>query len=337
MRFALAGLLCSLTIGAALSTAPVPKAGPTRGLLAVTSNTNGNWEIYLVQASTGAARRLTDNTASDTEPVWSPDGKRLAFTSDRAGEPDVWLMNADGTEPEQLTRKCGGCTSLRWSPDGKRIAFTGRQNGIEQVMAVEVATGKVSRLTDGTVLCRHASWSPDGKKLSFGYFPGRYAIYTATAEGKELAELTDKKGGLDAAWAPNGQQLAFMTLGADGGWQVFVIGADGKNKKQLTKSANNYGARYPLWSPDGNFISFAEIVDGKLQVAVMRADGSDPKVITSKHEHTLARWSPDGKSLSYVRSEKGQLPALWVSDIDGGNAKELLGGVGTWAAEWKPK
>lgn len=293
MRFTFAGLLCSLTIGAALSTAPVPKAGPPRGLLVVTSNTNGNWEIYLVQASTGAARRLTDNTASDTEPVWSP--------------------------------------------DGKRIAFTGRQNGIEQVMAVEVATGKVSRLIDGTVLCRHASWSPDGKKLSFGYFPGRYAIYTATAEGKELAELTDKKGGLDAAWSPNGQQLAFMTLDADRDWQVFVIGADGNNKKQLTKSANNYGARYPLWSPDGNFISFEEIVDGKLQVAVMRADGSDPKVITSKHEHTLTRWSPDGKSLSYARSEKGQLPALWVSDPDGGNAKELLGGVGTWAAEWKPK
>ena len=71
--------------------------------------------------------------------------------------------------------------------------------------------------------------------------------------------------------------------------------------------------------------------------AVMKADGSEQKVITSKHEHTLARWAPDGKSLSYVRSEKGQPPALWVSDADGRNAKELLGGVGKWAAEWKPK
>lgn len=336
MRLLFAGLLCALSVAPALSTAPAPKAGAPRVVVAA-SNKSGNWEIYLVQAGTGETRQLTDNKASDTEPVWSPDGKRIAFVSDRAGEPDIWLMSADGTGPEQLTKKCGGCHTLRWSPNGKRIAFTGQQNGRAQIMAAEVATGNVTRLTDGTANCLYPAWSPDGKKLSFAFLPGRKSIYTMTADGNDQAELTDKDGGLDSAWSPSGQQLAFTTLVDEGGWQVFTISADGKNKKQLTTTRNSYGARDPQWSPDGDFISFGELVAGKLQVAVMRADGSDPKVTTAQHEHTFARWSPDGKSLSYVRSEKGKPPALWVSDTSGANAKELLGGVGKWAAEWKPK
>lgn len=336
MRFLLTGLLCALTVGSVIPAAPAPKAGPPR-VLVVSSNKSGNWEIYLVQAGTGEVKQLSDNKASDTQPIWSPDGKRIAFISDRAGEPDIWVMSADGTEPEQLTKKCGGCSRLRWSPDGKQIAFNGQDQGIAQIMTVGLATGKVNQLTTGSVACWYPSWSPDGKRLSFSYLPGRTLIYTMTADGKDPTELTDVRGCLDAVWSPNGQQLAFTAKGTEGEWQAFTINADGKNKKQLTQTANNYGGRGPQWSPDGNFISFGELVAGKLQVAVMRADGNDPKVITSKHQHTATRWSSDGKSISYTRCEMGQPAALWVSDANGANAKELLTHVGNPAAEWKPK
>ena len=121
------------------------------------------------------------------------------------------------------------------------------------------------------------------------------------------------------------------------GWKVFTVNADGKNPKQLTKSANNYGNVYPQWAPDGSKISYGELVDGVLQVAVMNADGSESKVITSKHMHSYTRWSPDGKSLSYTRYENGQPAALVVSDANGENAKELIRNVGAAPAEWKPK
>ena len=93
----------------------------------------------------------------------------------------------------------------------------------------------------------------------------------------------------------------------------------------------------PQWSPDGKYICYGEPADGAVQLAVTRADGSDKKVITSKHPHAYSRWSPDALSVSYTRFEKGQPPALWVSAPDGSEAKELLKGVGNPPAEWKPK
>jgi Tol biopolymer transport system component len=72
-----------------------------------------------------------------------------------------------------------------------------------------------------------------------------------------------------------------------------------------------------------------------LQIAVVGADGTGQKVITSKATHVYARWSPDGKSLAYARMTENQSPALVVSDPDGGNARELIHGYGS--GEWRPK
>ena len=48
-------------------------------------------DIYTVPVDGGRAMQLTTNPAHDTEPVWSPDGKRIAFASDRMGSMDVYI------------------------------------------------------------------------------------------------------------------------------------------------------------------------------------------------------------------------------------------------------
>jgi Tol biopolymer transport system component len=52
--------------------------------------------------------------------------------------------------------------------------------------------------------------------------------------------------------------------------------------------------------------------------------------------HSFPKWSPDGKSLAYIRTEKGKRGMLVVSDPDGANAKVLLADSNE-AFEWKPK
>lgn len=334
----LTALLALVFVPLALAAAPAPKAAPSR-VLVVSAYKDGNYDVFLVQPATGEVKNLTENKAADTDPIWSPDGARIAFVSDREGGPDIWTMKPDGSDLAQLTKKQGKCSGLKWSPDGSRIAFVSPVNNVDQVHTVELKTGKVTQVTNAPTASKQPAWSPDGERLSIADYGGRYYTYSVTADGRDKVRFTDANGGLDANWSPDGKRIAYVAItGTEGGWRLFTVGADGKDRKQLTKTANTYGNVYPRWSPDGKRISFGELdANGVLQVAVMDSDGGEPKVITTGPAmHVYTRWSPDGRALSYNRVEKDKPWALVVSAADGSDAKELIRNVGG-IAEWKPR
>ena len=100
------------------------------GQIAFTSERDGNWEIYVMNADGTGERRLTSSAGDDMLPVWSPDGSRIAFTSTRDGNGEVYVMNADGSDQTNLTNHPGADGGPRWSPDGTRIAFTTDRDGV---------------------------------------------------------------------------------------------------------------------------------------------------------------------------------------------------------------
>ena len=53
------------------------------------SNRDGDWDIYSMDANGDNLAQLTDHPASDRQPAASPDGRRIAFTSERGGKPDL--------------------------------------------------------------------------------------------------------------------------------------------------------------------------------------------------------------------------------------------------------
>ena len=58
---------------------------------------------------------LTDDPATDSLPVWSPDGTAIAFSSDREGGADLYVMEADGTGVTRLTDAEGTDTQPSWN------------------------------------------------------------------------------------------------------------------------------------------------------------------------------------------------------------------------------
>ncbi len=45
----------------------------------------------------GSAASLTDGSSDDSDPAWSPDGKKIVFVSDRDGNAEIYVANADGS------------------------------------------------------------------------------------------------------------------------------------------------------------------------------------------------------------------------------------------------
>src|SRR5258708_5390598 len=103
-------------------------------------------DLYVVGAKGGVARPIATGMPFDSQPVFSPDGKRIAFLSDRTGAENVWTADPDGSDPRPVTRFVGNVIlpSASWSVDGKTI-FVSRFHPdyvAFELLGVPVATGE---------------------------------------------------------------------------------------------------------------------------------------------------------------------------------------------------
>jgi dipeptidyl aminopeptidase/acylaminoacyl peptidase len=86
--------------------------------------------IFVVPADgSSEPTQVTGGDYEDSDPQWSPDGRRIAFASARHQDwdtdlvQDLFAVGAEGGDPELLTTTDGACSAPSWSPDGRRIAF----------------------------------------------------------------------------------------------------------------------------------------------------------------------------------------------------------------------
>src|SRR6185295_13794309 len=61
-------------------------------------------DVYTMPISGGEAKRIIGGLSFESQPRFSPDGKRIVFISDRSGAENLWLADADGSNPKPLTK-----------------------------------------------------------------------------------------------------------------------------------------------------------------------------------------------------------------------------------------
>jgi Tol biopolymer transport system component len=265
------------------------------GTLLFQSDRDGDNEIYSMNVDGGNVVQLTDNSASDEYPVWSPDGSQIAFTSNRDGNYDIYLMNADGTSQRKLTTHPSNNYDPAWSPDGTQLAFSSdRESGME-IYLIHVDGSGLTQFTKTVGKNILPAWASDRNRMA--YTGNRYLgwnVYVTTLDHTEDTRITNGHGACRPDWSPDASQLAFVSQKADGKGDIWVMKPDGSGETQLTYDEKNYDY-YPAWSPDGNYIAYAKTSDkqhGNWELYIMTVDGKEHTQVT---DHPAQDKYPDWK------------------------------------------
>ena len=238
-----------------------------------------------------APTRLTDDEHADTDPVWSPDGKRVAYSSDRHGSFDVIVRDlADGME-RRITNAPTAEMSPTWSPDGTRLTFAtagGLSSG--QLSIVDLSTGAVRRVLDTTTGPLSAGWSADGGTV-YASVLRRYSSRFREGVDHVLAMRADA-GATDAAEAP--RPIALVP--------------------DVSTGKRGEG---PAWAPDGRHV--AVVIDGAPHVIPLGPDGAPagpPRALGTAAADQLS-WSADSRLVMFSENDR-----LKIVPADGGAARE---------------
>jgi Tol biopolymer transport system component len=175
-----------------------------------------------------------------------------------------------------------------------------------------------------------------------------FRIRVIDADGTDRHAVAGAGTAFEPAWSRDGGRIAFVGIeprsaGEEDAVQIFLVGADGGERVQLTDLEGDDLAGL-AWSPDGSRLAFAFDDPDALgtQLAVINADGSGMRTLAgSVNEHfSTPSWSPDGGRLTFLRGESDR-SLLSVVNADGTELRTLRrisidsneGGLPRWSPD----
>jgi dipeptidyl aminopeptidase/acylaminoacyl peptidase len=161
------------------------------------------------------------------------------------------------------------------------------------------------QLIDADVRDAAPSWSPDSKHVAITSLPDQILI--VNVEDLTSYELADYAW--LPFWSPDGRTIGYSGLDVGNIWSIYLMDADGTNKRNLTPDHNTItDFWFANWSPDGSQISFTSTnpVGSIPAVYTMDVQGHKTGPIISGIDSN-ALWSPHGNYLaSVVNCQRGK-------------------------------
>jgi dipeptidyl aminopeptidase/acylaminoacyl peptidase len=283
--------------------------------------------LWVVDAGSGEARRLTDGPTPDGSPAWSPDGTRIAFSANRRRDHDLYARQdlfVVEVESGAVTAVTAGPRSFfgtpTWMPDGRTIAALGHRMpagaGSRNDIWLFAADGSDARPDGGRNLSADHDLMP-GSAMNSDVTPGEEARLVPSTDGASitvsapirgsyelwrigtvdgrLERLTDGRHyisawdeGRDEHGAP---RLVFLGSSPVESADVWLLGSSG-GARRLTAFNVDVLGDLELRHPEERWMS----VDGRdVQGWLLpgAGDGARPAVLEIHGgPHTLYGWAP---------------------------------------------
>ncbi len=224
--------------------------------------------------------------------------------------------------PVQITSgRENGSLGLSWTADGRIVYATrGVTTGETWMMN---ADGSGKRLI-ANVGAHQLAISANGEMVVFDSVrSGAFNIWRMGIDGHNLQRITNGAAEFDPAFSAGDQSVVYVTGTVDDSriWQVPI---NGGQSRQLTDRHSHT----PAVSPDGKLLAFYytdESAAAKFKLGIMALASGELQrsleVPADVNPQQLA-WTPDGRSLSFVRSIGG-VANVWSLPANGGKPRPV--------------
>jgi dipeptidyl aminopeptidase/acylaminoacyl peptidase len=232
--------------------------------------------IGVYELAGNSVRFLSPSVDTDSDPVWSLDGKRIAFVRRPAeqrdtpagyflqpdkphpwaiwvadvsngGAREIWHSSAspDGSYPFMAKDTGGGV--IRWAAEN-RLLVASEEDGWQHLYSVSVEGGNPHLLTPGNCEVEQWSLTPDRKTVFFNSNCGdidRRHVWTVSITGDHLAQFTRGEGN---EWSPvpvsDGQTVVYLGSDAKHPARPFVS-KPGANHEAEALAGETWPANFP--------------------------------------------------------------------------------------------
>ena len=295
-----------------------PNWSPDGKKIVFVSKRDGNNEIYLMNRDGSDVSRLTNTTASESDPSIAPDGTKILFLSERDGVSQIYVMNIDGSNQINITKTKNNEYSPCWSPMGDKLAFQSIRDETSQIYLMNVDGSNPTKVSDLIYNNSSPKWSPDGKKLlcQSVKMPSDFKCSIIHLDTDKITFInTDpKKRYISYCFSKDNKNVLYQSIEANSLGNLFSYDIESETSKQVAKNLNNLitaqflndensilletktimylldtvtgkkkeiakNASSPKCSPKEDIILYV-LSNKRLDICTVKFDGSDTKILT---------------------------------------------------------
>ena len=282
-------------------------------------------DVWIYDLENSTSTQLTDNPATDHQPVWV--GDDIYFTSDRDYTLNLYRYTDDGSEAVtahedfDVLWASAGPRAIVYENGGRLYRFD-PASGESRKLSITVGGDRpatLPRVVEAADFIESADLSPAGNRV---LMTARGELFSVPAKDGPIRNLTRTPATreINASWSADGAHFAYLS-DATGEYEIWVRPVGGGEARQVTRDGTIW--RFPpVWSPDSSMLLFG---DKNQRLNVVDVDNGRVSVIDSSVHNDITdySWSPDSRFVTYVKGNDLGIGSVWVYSLGDAQAHQV--------------